>query len=248
MDTTNKIYKHETKQTVNTRTYDTFGTLVNQTGSSSGNLGFQSKYYDQESGLNYYYHRYYFPQIERFINEEPIGYYGGLNIYHFEINNTMNFIDPFGLKTFTGQSSQDFMDEHEEWMYLFCQLWYSRTVNRGKSKFDLGSWLYENGGDPESGWWRSSEINKCIPQYIPHPSVLRGSVHTHSERRTASRPTDKKNPYTGDTAVADDYHYGYEMYIISPYGIHAYLLGEDRQVMTYKQFSDWCRCHKDEWK
>ena len=44
-----QTYKHETKQVVNTKTYDTFGNLINQTGSSTGNLGFQSKYYDKES-------------------------------------------------------------------------------------------------------------------------------------------------------------------------------------------------------
>ncbi|MCK4942696.1 MAG: hypothetical protein KAS65_03920, partial [Candidatus Aminicenantes bacterium] len=63
--TITKVYKHETKQMVDTRTYDTFGNLINQTGSSNGNLGFQSKYFDQESGLNYYYHRYYYPQTGR---------------------------------------------------------------------------------------------------------------------------------------------------------------------------------------
>jgi RHS repeat-associated protein len=93
-----KVYKHETKQIVNTRTYDTFGNLINQTGSSTGKLGFQSKYFDQESGLNYYYHRYYYPSIGRFINEDPIGIHGKENLYNFEGSNPINFIDPTGLK------------------------------------------------------------------------------------------------------------------------------------------------------
>ncbi len=96
--TITKVYKHETKQMVNTRTYDVFGNIVNQTGSSSGNLGFQSKYFDQESGLNYYYHRYYYPSIGRFINEDPIGFHGKENFYVFEGNNPVNFIDPSGLR------------------------------------------------------------------------------------------------------------------------------------------------------
>jgi RHS repeat-associated protein len=95
--TITKVYKHETKQMINTRTYDTFGNIVNQTGSTSGNLGFQSKYYDQESGLNYYYHRYYNPSIGRFINEDPIGLSGGLNLYGFLNNNSITWIDPYGL-------------------------------------------------------------------------------------------------------------------------------------------------------
>jgi RHS repeat-associated protein len=97
--TITKIYKHETKQMVNTKTYDIFGNMINQTGSSSGNLGFQSKYYDQESGLNYYYHRYYYPTIGRFINEDPIGFGGDFNFFRFCHNNPINAIDPFGLVT-----------------------------------------------------------------------------------------------------------------------------------------------------
>ena len=96
--TITKVYKHQTKQMVDTRTYDVFGNIVNQTGSSSGNLGFQSKYYDQESGLNYYYHRYYYASIGRFVNEDPIGFWGDKNFYRFNLNNPINFIDAFGLR------------------------------------------------------------------------------------------------------------------------------------------------------
>jgi len=95
--TINKVYKHETKQMVDIRTSDTFGNLINQTGSSTGNLGFQSKYFDQESGLNYYFHRYYSSSIGRFINEDPIGLFGGLNLFLITINNPVNYIDKFGL-------------------------------------------------------------------------------------------------------------------------------------------------------
>jgi RHS repeat-associated protein len=105
--TITKIYKHETKQMVETRTYDTFGNIINQTGSSSGNLGFQSKYFDQESGLNYYYHRYYNPSIGRFINEDPIGFNGGLNLYLSVENNPINSVDFFGLKIICKPKSND---------------------------------------------------------------------------------------------------------------------------------------------
>jgi RHS repeat-associated protein len=94
-----RVYKHETKQIINTRSYDTFGKLVYQAGTLKGNLGYQSKYYDQESGLNYFYHRYYYPSIGRFINEDPIGLQGGLNLFGFEYNNSINFADQYGLFT-----------------------------------------------------------------------------------------------------------------------------------------------------
>jgi RHS repeat-associated protein len=97
-----KVYSDYTKQIVDTRAYDTFGNLISQTGSSDGNLGFQSKYFDQESGMYYFYHRYYNPVNGRFLNEDPIGLNGGLNMYAFVYNNPVNLSDPFGLDVVVG--------------------------------------------------------------------------------------------------------------------------------------------------
>ena len=94
-----KVYSDNAKQIVDTRTYDTFGNLINRTGTSTGNLGFQGKYYDPESGLYYFYNRYYNPSNGRFINEDPIGFNGGLNFYSYGNNNSLMFVDPYGLVT-----------------------------------------------------------------------------------------------------------------------------------------------------
>ena len=93
-----KVYSDYTQQMIDIRTYDVFGNMVNQTGSSNGNLGFHSKYYDHESGLNYFYYRYYNPANGRFINEDPIGFNGGFNMYLFVDNDSVNEIDPLGLQ------------------------------------------------------------------------------------------------------------------------------------------------------
>ena len=42
-------------------------------------------------------YRYYLPEVGRWINRDPIGEMGGKNIYSFAVNNTIRFIDPFGL-------------------------------------------------------------------------------------------------------------------------------------------------------
>ena len=51
-----------------------------------------------ETGFNYYYHRYYYPQVGRFINEDPIGLKSDLNLFEFVKNNPLNFFDLYGLQ------------------------------------------------------------------------------------------------------------------------------------------------------
>jgi hypothetical protein len=42
--------------------------------------------------------RYYDPAVGRFINQDPIGFWGGLNLYTYVGNNPMRYIDPLGLE------------------------------------------------------------------------------------------------------------------------------------------------------
>ncbi|WP_196303695.1 RHS repeat-associated core domain-containing protein, partial [Chromobacterium violaceum] len=57
---------------------------------------FQGQYHDDESGLHYNRHRYYDPEIGRFISRDPIGLMGGINT-HLYATNPAQWIDPLGL-------------------------------------------------------------------------------------------------------------------------------------------------------
>ncbi|WP_198414546.1 RHS repeat domain-containing protein [Chromobacterium phragmitis] len=57
---------------------------------------FQGQYHDDESGLHYNRHRYYDPEIGRFISKDIIGLAGGINLYQYA-NNPLKWIDPLGL-------------------------------------------------------------------------------------------------------------------------------------------------------
>ena len=79
--------------------YDPFGKLIRYAGARSASMSllYGTKYLDMETGLIYYGYRYYDPRQGRFINRDPIGEEGGVNLYGFVGNNPVNRLDFLGL-------------------------------------------------------------------------------------------------------------------------------------------------------
>ncbi|CAI8880618.1 Rhs family protein [Pseudomonas sp. IT-P74] len=59
------------------------------------NLRFQGQYFDDETGLHYNTFRYYDPEVGRFVTQDPIGLFGGYNLYSYAPNTTA-WTDPWG--------------------------------------------------------------------------------------------------------------------------------------------------------
>ena len=60
----------------------------------------QNQYCDEETGMHYNFFRYYEPDVGRFVNQDPIGLWGGSNSYQFAPN-TQIWIDYWGLARLT---------------------------------------------------------------------------------------------------------------------------------------------------
>jgi RHS repeat-associated protein len=58
---------------------------------------FQGQQFDEETGLHYNRHRYYDPNLGRYITQDPIELRGGLNLSTYVFSNPTRFIDPRGL-------------------------------------------------------------------------------------------------------------------------------------------------------
>jgi RHS repeat-associated protein len=78
--------------------YSPFGETLRATGpmADQNPFRFSTKYTDSETGLLYYGLRYYDPVTGRWPSRDPIGEQGGLNLYGFNWNNPLSWIDVLG--------------------------------------------------------------------------------------------------------------------------------------------------------
>jgi RHS repeat-associated protein len=89
----------DTGATKTTYVYDAFGNVATSGENSDNPFQYTGRENDG-TGLYYYRARYYSPEMQRFISEDPIRLAGGgLNYYAYVQNNPVNWIDPLGLWT-----------------------------------------------------------------------------------------------------------------------------------------------------
>lgn len=63
---------------------------------------FPGQYYDSETGLHQNGFRTYDPSTGRYLEADPIGQLGGINLYTYSLNNPIRFTDPEGLNPAAG--------------------------------------------------------------------------------------------------------------------------------------------------
>ncbi|MBP9091525.1 RHS repeat-associated core domain-containing protein [bacterium] len=83
---------------LNRYTYGPFGESVALIGTTHGYTG---QRYDPETELYYYKMRQYSSKLGRFLQPDPIGMAGGMNLYAYVGNSPLGAVDPYGLKQLT---------------------------------------------------------------------------------------------------------------------------------------------------
>ena len=76
-------------------TYEPFGNTSVSGASTTNSFAFTGRELDAPN-LYFYRARYYSPQSQRFISEDPLMLVGGTNLYAYTNNDAITFIDPFG--------------------------------------------------------------------------------------------------------------------------------------------------------
>lgn len=98
-------------QSLATFTYDAFGNVTANTGTSQSDLLYTGHTGDGDTGYYYYRARYYDPTIGRFISEDPKGFAAGVNFYEYADNDPLNENDPTGFDPpDVSNPSQDCLD------------------------------------------------------------------------------------------------------------------------------------------
>lgn len=77
--------------------YEPFGRATVTLNTIENRIRYPGQYEDQETGLHYNYFRDYDPDTGRYVESDPIGLAGGINTYSYAANNTLIYIDHYGL-------------------------------------------------------------------------------------------------------------------------------------------------------
>jgi len=117
------------------------------------NIRLPGQYHDRETDLYYNRFRYYDWKIGAYINQDPIGGAGGINLYAYVGGNPANWIDPLGLSGFLTINSSGSNDGSSGSGGLSGHSWISYTPDGGvtttygtwgNNPLNLGNGLHEN--------------------------------------------------------------------------------------------------------
>jgi RHS repeat-associated protein len=113
-------------------------------------LRLPGQYFDGETGTHYNFHRDYVPGVGRYVQEDPIGLFGGINLYVYARSRPTSNFDAFGLEPRTPvEDRPSYEDLHagytnpgtdEPWPGFDL----TRHLGGQLSAFDLGHPRYNN--------------------------------------------------------------------------------------------------------
>jgi RHS repeat-associated protein len=78
-------------------THDPYGNQTTVSGTLVSDIGYAGYFYHAVSGLDFTLHRAYDPVHARWLNRDPIGEAGGINLYAYTAGNPISRVDPLGL-------------------------------------------------------------------------------------------------------------------------------------------------------
>jgi RHS repeat-associated protein len=112
--------------------FDPFGEEIAITGLAAMPMRFPGQYADEETGYSYNYFRDYEPRLGRYLQADPIGLAGGVNLYAYVDSNPIGYIDLYGQQSCQAgeadkcaKQSKRAKGRAKAIIYLLCRLGFS---------------------------------------------------------------------------------------------------------------------------
>ena len=198
--------------------YEAFGKArIENASTAQINLRLPGQYFDAETGLHQNWNRDYAPGIGRYIQADPIGLAGGLNVYQYAYGNPMVYIDTEGRLVqvlawrFIGGALEELTEQAIYNVIMGCNIF---DVDMGDI---MVSGLFGMVGLPgiEDGVKAVFRGKKAIPPELPKGSSKRAQKRRRAEVKKIERLNNetqkwKESVYNGiimgfiiDHAIAD---------------------------------------------
>jgi RHS repeat-associated protein len=172
-----------------TYVYDSAGKLTSSTGTFVNPYRFSGREYDTETGLYYYRARYYEPALGRFISEDPVGLFGGANLFAYVANSPVNHVDPKGqyITPAPNSTPQDVIELGRALAYLLRDsemakiIYQIATDPENEIVIDM-HFPWEWGGDQTFNntiWWDPHRASTCKSGGFQTPAMQLGHELAH---------------------------------------------------------------------
>jgi RHS repeat-associated protein len=128
--------------------YDPYGNQTQVSGSKSADFGFAGYFYHAASGLNFALYRAYDAKDGRWLNRDPIGEDGGVNLYGYVGGNPLVGNDWSGLVVYVGEHGAFFPSDPLQHTAIVLQ-------PDNPQDFNFPNNTYTLGGQAGGSWWTS---------------------------------------------------------------------------------------------
>ena len=100
-----------------------------------------------EAGLHFYRARHYQPSTGRFVGPDPTGFAGGINLYGYALNASIDYVDPFGLDAWrkTNSWGPKFIQAYSDFMKAFVRSYSAKIDCADLALLGLITFASDNG-------------------------------------------------------------------------------------------------------